>query len=837
MPVFTPAASRARTPDPQADSPTGNSGFLLNTFCFLFTLLMVPSISMAYIILGCLGVVLVYQRYIQQKSGPGPMSLDLPLAPIFCAYLLWSLFSSLLGIGVSRSLMVCRKELLCLMFWVLYLTFKFKPSARRWALKGFSVSMAFLALTGICQFVIVHWFPAWNERLVASSWSWVRAFAMLPIHGMRAHGPVHTLTYAEAMGLGGLAVIGIWGKRLKVGMSLSILCLLALLASASRGPVLGFAAGFIVIILGHARLSKKSTLRLVVPIAAFGCLFLIAAPVVSARLMTTFQLEHNQDRLAMWKVGWNVIRDHPWKGIGVAQIGKVWESYFKQEGKATFLDGQRVWSDVHNLYLQVAAERGLIGLGILLVLLGSITWRAFMLLKDDTENYFLHLAAFAGIVAFWTMNFTESAFQDTEIVFVMYFLMAATWSLYDWKSPRLQSASAGATETLRWPKRILYVTEAAGWTGGASRLWIIAQKLQARGYEIAVACRHDADLGQRLRQAGITVFPLAIRQDYDIVSAYRLARYARRWQADIIHAEHPQAHAVTLLASYFLRPISLFVTRHVMFPIKKNPFSKLKYCSSRITRYVAVSDSVAERLVAAGIDKNKVVAVPPGVDLEKWGDVYAAATVANVQGPRVVTSVGNFSSYKGQTVLLEAAAKILKILPETRFRFVGRDTEQLKPLAEKLGVSDNVEILGERSDIPNILSTTNLFVMPSLMEGFGIALIEAQAAMIPVVASAVGGLCQIVTNNETGLLVPPGNPKALSDAIIHMLENPGEAQRMAANGYEVVKAKFSLETMMDSLEGLYKEVAFELSARSHVSPRGSRSGDHALGLRAPAPVA
>ncbi|MEK7288036.1 MAG: glycosyltransferase family 4 protein [Elusimicrobiota bacterium] len=385
--------------------------------------------------------------------------------------------------------------------------------------------------------------------------------------------------------------------------------------------------------------------------------------------------------------------------------------------------------------------------------------------------------------------------------------------------------------------RILYVSEATGWTGGGSRLLSAARELLRRGHRVAAACPRDGELGRRLAQAGVEIYPLKIRQDYDVICAYRLARLVRQWKAEILHAQHSQAHAVALLASYFMDPLPIIVTRHVVFRMRKNPFSKFKYRSRRISRYEVVSEAVAAEIATIGIDKEKITVIPPGIDLDIWEKVRQQRNAVLPKEPMSVLMVGNYSSFKGHQVLLQAAVEVRRALPGTLFRLAGRDTEKLKPLVEKLNLGKNVELLGERSDVADLLSLAHLFVMPSLMEGFGISLIEAQSAMVPAVASAVGGLKQIIKDGETGLLVPAGNPEALAQAIIRLLTCPEEAARLAAQGYEEARRKFSHHVMVDRLENLYKEVLNEFSSRSHVPSRGSRPGDHAAGIQKSAPMA
>ncbi|MBI4056317.1 MAG: glycosyltransferase family 4 protein [Elusimicrobia bacterium] len=351
--------------------------------------------------------------------------------------------------------------------------------------------------------------------------------------------------------------------------------------------------------------------------------------------------------------------------------------------------------------------------------------------------------------------------------------------------------------------RILYITEATGWTGGANQIWLTSQELVRRGHQIGVALRPEGDLAHRLQKANIPIFPLRIRQDYDLLSAFKLTQIARNFQAGLFHAHHPQSHAMGLLARHLGSPIPLIVTRRVIYPIRTNPFSAFKYRSQKISHYIAVCQKTAEELITAGIEKDRVSVIPSAVEMQRWNPL-------NSRHPKnhspLVTLVAHYSPIKGHEIFLQAAAHVLESIPQTTFRLVGRDTEKLKEMARHLGILPHVEILGERLDIPELLSQTHLYVMPSLMEGIGTSLIEAQAARVPVIASHVGGLPDVVIPNETGILVPPGNSEALAKAIVRLLQNPKEAEQMAQKGYERVQKKFSLPAVVDQLEALYASV-------------------------------
>lgn len=354
--------------------------------------------------------------------------------------------------------------------------------------------------------------------------------------------------------------------------------------------------------------------------------------------------------------------------------------------------------------------------------------------------------------------------------------------------------------------KLLYVTEATGWTGGANQIWLTSQELIKRGHEVRVACAEDAELGQRLTRAGVPVEPFRIRQDYDMWRGRDLARIARARGIDLIHAHHPRAHGLSVMAGYLLGSTPIVVTRRVIFPIKKNIFSLLKYRVKRVDRYVAVCLPIVDRLAEVGVDRDRISVIPSGIDVARWEAVRRARAGVSGRRPWVVTTVGHYAYFKGQDLLLEAAARVIGKVPDVRFRFVGRDTQALAGPAERAGVGAHVELLGERADIPELLADSHLFVMPSLSEGIGTALIEASAAGLPVVATDVGGLPEVVENGVTGTLVTPNDPGRLAQAILRCLEDYPAAEAMAERGRERVTGIFSVGAVVGRLLELYEDV-------------------------------
>lgn len=231
-----------------------------------------------------------------------------------------------------------------------------------------------------------------------------------------------------------------------------------------------------------------------------------------------------------------------------------------------------------------------------------------------------------------------------------------------------------------------------------------------------------------------------------------------------------------------------------------------------VDRYLAVSDEVAERLQASlRIPARKIEVVRNGIPLDRFAGAApgALAHLRSGNGRPLVLTVARLDPQKGHTYLLQAAA----LVPEAVFALVG-DGEQraaLEAQARSLGLQDRVLFLGHRADIPELLASCDLFVLPSLFEGFPLSVLEAMAAGKAVVTSDIGGTDEAVVHRETGLLVPPGDATALAAAIRTLLGDPGLAKRFGEAGQAKALREFSAGRVVRRVSEIYEEL---LDARS-----------------------
>ena len=298
--------------------------------------------------------------------------------------------------------------------------------------------------------------------------------------------------------------------------------------------------------------------------------------------------------------------------------------------------------------------------------------------------------------------------------------------------------------------------------------------------------------------------PLDIAPRIAPLEDFRLARRLADVQpqfCDMVHAHGVRAAWVAALA-HRRRPFPLLFTAHNIASPSASARLALSFISRRCAQVLAVSEAVAGSLVACGVPHSQIAVVPNGVDIAHFRAgpprAEARAALSLPETAFVAASAARFSPEKGLDVLLKAGRQRRHMM----FAVAG-DGPQFALLSQNLPA--NVTLLGRINDVRPLLAAADVFVVPSRREGQGIAALEAMAAGVPVIASRVGGLAEMLTDGETALLVSPDDPEALAVALSRLQSDSRLRQNLAASALALVESRYSQQTMLDTLTGVYQE--------------------------------
>ncbi len=354
--------------------------------------------------------------------------------------------------------------------------------------------------------------------------------------------------------------------------------------------------------------------------------------------------------------------------------------------------------------------------------------------------------------------------------------------------------------------------ERGGWSGGAEQFTLLVKGLRERGHDVHTVCVSESLLEQRMKDEGFEVLSLPMWNDIDLYSALKLVRYFSQNNFEIIHALHSRGHSVALLSACLLK-MPLVVTRRVSFPIHDNLYTRFKYRSKKINKFVCVSEAVKSELIKFKIPEEKIEVIYSGVDTEKFkprGKNFGLLEKLGIPFSKtLVGSIANFSKWKGQRIFIESAKPIKERKLNVHFLLAGNgnDKEPVITWVKESGLEDVITLHGFVDDVPSFMSAIDIFVSPSVgAEGLSGTLREALAMGIPAVATDVGGNRELLKNMETGILVPPSNPEAIADGVEYLITHRDKASEMAKNGAELVRRNFSVERMVSRTEEIYRRI-------------------------------
>jgi glycosyltransferase involved in cell wall biosynthesis len=373
------------------------------------------------------------------------------------------------------------------------------------------------------------------------------------------------------------------------------------------------------------------------------------------------------------------------------------------------------------------------------------------------------------------------------------------------------------------PYRILFLIDALG-MGGAERILVTClQHLDKTAFEPRVCVfgiRDGNPLAAAITRLGIPVDLLPIARIRDLGGVLKLLAYLRRNRIDLVHT---QLETVTIHGGIAAR-ISGLPAVHTLHTFGYPNASAKELRRMRIVwwalrrfhdRIIAVSAAVGDDARRnGGIAAQKLAVIYNGIDTTRYVPrvgverLSGRSALGIPAGAKLVITVAVLRREKGIQTLIEAWPSILRAVPDAYYLIVGDGAyrPQLDECVQRHAVAERVIFAGERSDIPELLAGSDLFVLPTLDDVLPTVLAEAMASSLPIVASRVGGVPEMVEPGRNGLLVPPADRDKLAEACIRLLRDPKEAQALGRAGREMGETRFNVRVQVRKLEDLYRQL-------------------------------
>jgi glycosyltransferase involved in cell wall biosynthesis len=369
--------------------------------------------------------------------------------------------------------------------------------------------------------------------------------------------------------------------------------------------------------------------------------------------------------------------------------------------------------------------------------------------------------------------------------------------------------------------RILKVVPTLMCGGTENQFMTLGRLLDRSRFELEFAClRRWGPFVKELAQLQIPLEEYQVatfRSVQALAQQARLARHIARRGIQIVHAYNFYGNVFAVPPARLVAPVVIASIRD------RAPY--LTPMQKRVQRYACQfadcvlvnADAVRDWLVDEGYDPRNIVVIRNGVDTGRFNgprDGDRIRTEFGIPaGAPMVTVVSRLTRLKGLEHFLEAAAALKPRYPEARFLIVGETSphdraylHELVALAERLRVADRVIFAGLRSDVPALLGSATVAVMPSLNEALSNVLLESMAAGAPLVATRVGGTPEAVIHGETGLLIEPGDAAAIARSVARLLDDRDLACRLGCSARDLIASRFSVEQMVHATEQLYADL-------------------------------
>lgn len=356
--------------------------------------------------------------------------------------------------------------------------------------------------------------------------------------------------------------------------------------------------------------------------------------------------------------------------------------------------------------------------------------------------------------------------------------------------------------------KILHIDPEKSWGGGETQVFGLLAYLTAKGHRNTLLAHPQARLFKRCGDLNIRRLPLLVKNDLDLRPIASLRRLIREEKFDIVHLHTKRAHALSLWLPRGPHDPKYVVTRRMDYAERKGWYTRHLY-NRRVDGVIAISRPIADGLVSAGVDSLRIRTIHSGIDPQRF-EGLASKSRAFDEIP-VVGMVAVLEERKGHRYLLEAAARLKNQGHRVKYFLAGEGSlrNRLEETVQRLGLTQEVKFFGFVSETPVFLSTIDIFALPSLYEGLGVAALEAMASRKAVVATAVGGLAELVVDNVTGLLVRPGDVDGLAGAIAKLVSEKSLAEEMGKRGADRVREYFTLDQMAAKNEAYYFELLGE----------------------------
>ncbi|GAB2944883.1 glycosyltransferase family 4 protein [Aquaspirillum soli] len=362
---------------------------------------------------------------------------------------------------------------------------------------------------------------------------------------------------------------------------------------------------------------------------------------------------------------------------------------------------------------------------------------------------------------------------------------------------------------------ILHTEWSDGWGGQERRIVSEMAGMAARGHRMILATRAQAQIVAHAQAAGVEVVTLPFQGKFELATIRPLMALIRQQQVDVVNTHSGKDSWSGGLAAW-RAGCCLVRTRHLNIPLRRSWHNFIHRLPAAI---VTCGDTMRQQLMSNGFPPAQLVNIPTGIDFTAFqprsarADVRAALGVSDAAP--VVLMTGVIRAVKRHEIALRAFAQVLARYPQAMLLLAGDGPmrRDMEALVQQLGLGQQVRFLGHREDVPDLMAAADYALLTSRSEGVPQAVTQGLGLALPTVATAVGGVPELIQHERTGLLATPEDENAVAEQLLRLLADPAWARELGRAGQQHVLQEFSLTAMLDKTEALYARLLAQRKSR------------------------
>lgn len=347
------------------------------------------------------------------------------------------------------------------------------------------------------------------------------------------------------------------------------------------------------------------------------------------------------------------------------------------------------------------------------------------------------------------------------------------------------------------------------WRGGEQQIVYLIDELNKQGVKNFCLAKKNSEILKMLENSAIT-FEAGYSSSWDFITAFEIYQICKKEKINIVHLHSSRAHSLAFISTLFGNKTPFVLSRRVIYPISKNFLSRIKYNHNNIKKIICVSEASKNVLSNDINDQSKITTIYSGINL----DTKIASPLIDIREKlgidkkiKLIINTSALEQEKDYLTFLKAAKELIKKRDDVNFIILGKGSleNEIKTIVSDLSLQLYVKFLGFQSDVTPYLQQSDIFCICSKKEGLGTSILDAFANEIPVLATNVGGIPEIVINNSTGILIESGDYINMANELFDLLDNSDKRNKLIKNAKEKVK-EFSKEITAKKTLQVYKKI-------------------------------